>query len=99
MADTNAWRWVPSELIWKQQLELPGSLVSTKLMNTCCRKPKGSLVSKGVRSRCRLPGSLHLRPDHGGLGKCIIVGIGEVDGLPIQAYSSFVDDIEWLHDE
>ena len=35
MADTNAWRWVPSELIW-QQLELPGSLVSTRLMNTCC---------------------------------------------------------------
>jgi len=36
MADTNAWSWISNEMIWQRQLDLPGSLVSTRLMNTCC---------------------------------------------------------------
>eukprot|EP00913_Durusdinium_trenchii_P033093 g30983.t1 len=36
MADTNAWSWISNEFIWRQQLGLPGSLVSTRLMQTCC---------------------------------------------------------------
>lgn len=36
MADTNAWSWISNEQIWQGQLELPGSLVGTELMQTCC---------------------------------------------------------------
>ncbi|CAJ1398689.1 unnamed protein product [Effrenium voratum] len=36
MADTNAWSWVSNDMIWHDQLALPGTLVSTDLMQTCC---------------------------------------------------------------
>mmetsp|Transcript_55103 Transcript_55103/g.129351 ORF Transcript_55103/g.129351 Transcript_55103/m.129351 type:complete len:345 (-) Transcript_55103:17-1051(-) len=36
MADTNAYRWISNDLIWATQLELPGPVIGSQLMNTCC---------------------------------------------------------------